>query len=71
MDPRLTELLRDIEGASQKHGGIPLIEREAGQFLNLLVKSSHAMNVLEVGTGDGYATLWLAEAAAAASCVTW
>ena len=63
MDPRLAEVLREMEDISSRRGGVPRIAREAGQFLNLLVKSSHAANILEVGTADGYATLWLADAA--------
>lgn len=34
--------------------------KEEGQFLNLLVKLTRARRVLEVGTGYGYATIWLA-----------
>jgi predicted O-methyltransferase YrrM len=35
----------------------------AGQFLNLLIKSSHSQCIVEVGTSYGYSTIWLAEAA--------
>ena len=35
---------------------------ETGIFLYLLVKMSGAKRVLEVGTSNGYSTLWLAEA---------
>jgi predicted O-methyltransferase YrrM len=34
--------------------------KEEGQFLNLLIKLSRARRVLELGTGYGYATIWLA-----------
>jgi len=64
MDIQLAELLREVENHSTKLGGVPRIERETGQLLNLLVKLTRATRLLEVGTGDGYATLWLAEAAA-------
>ena len=36
---------------------------EAGRFLNLMVKISGAVSILEVGTSHGYSALWLAEAA--------
>jgi len=63
MSPELANLLRQMEDTSQKNGGVPRIAREAGQFLSLLVKAMQATNILEVGAGDGYATLWLAEGA--------
>ena len=65
MDVQLSDLLRELEETSRQRGGVPRIEREGGQFLNLLVKIAHAQRILEIGTADGYATLWLADAAAA------
>ncbi len=65
MDPRLGDLLRDVERTAGPRTEAPRVAREAGQFLNILIKVTHAGNLLEVGTRDGYATLWLAEAAAA------
>jgi predicted O-methyltransferase YrrM len=65
MDTQLADLLREIEDTSHQHGEPPRIARESGQFLNILLKAMGARNILEVGTADGYATLWLADAAAA------
>ena len=65
MDMQLAELIREVEEAAQQHGGAARLEREAGQFLNLLAKSARTTGILEVGTGSGYATLWLADAAVA------
>lgn len=65
MDVQLADLLREIEETSRLNGGTPRTVRESGQFLNVLVKATRAKNILEVGTSDGYATLWLAEAVAA------
>ncbi len=65
MDVQLADLLREIEDSSSHNGGTPRTAREAGQFLNLMVKATRAQRLLEVGTADGYATLWLAEAVAA------
>ena len=36
---------------------------EAGQFLQILVLSTGAKNVVEIGTSYGYSTLWLADSA--------
>ena len=65
MDPQLTDLLREMESATQQHGGTPRIAREAGLFLNLLVKATCATRLLLVGAANGYTALWLAEAACA------
>ncbi len=39
------------------------IGAETGQFLQILVLSTGAKNVVEIGTAYGYSTLWLADAA--------
>lgn len=41
------------------------ITRETGEFLAILVQAADAKRVLEVGTSNGYSTLWLARAARA------
>jgi len=41
------------------------ITRDTGELLRLLVRATAARRVLEIGTSNGYSTLWLAEAAAA------
>jgi predicted O-methyltransferase YrrM len=38
------------------------ITRDTGEFLAVLVRATAARRVLEVGTSNGYSTLWLAEA---------
>lgn len=38
------------------------ITRDTGEFLSLLVKATGARRILEVGTSNGYSTLWLASA---------
>ena len=41
------------------------ITRDTGEFLAVLVRATGARRVLEIGTSNGYSTLWLAEAARA------
>jgi predicted O-methyltransferase YrrM len=41
------------------------ITRDTGEFLAVLVMATDARRVLEIGTSNGYSTLWLASAARA------
>ncbi len=41
------------------------ITRDTGEFLSVLVRATAARRILEIGTSNGYSTLWLAEAAQA------
>ena len=41
------------------------ITRDTGEFLSVLVRAMNARRVLEIGTSNGYSTLWLAMAAKA------
>lgn len=41
------------------------IPRETGQFLQVLVMNARAKHILELGTSNGYSTLWLARGARA------
>ena len=41
------------------------ITRDTGEFLAVLVRATFARRVLEIGTSNGYSTLWLASAARA------
>ena len=40
------------------------ITADTGELLSVLVRFGQARRVLEIGTSNGYSTLWLAEAAA-------
>jgi predicted O-methyltransferase YrrM len=40
------------------------ITPDTGEFLAVLVKAMQARRILEIGTSNGYSTLWLADAAA-------
>ena len=39
------------------------ITRDTGELLAVLVRATQARRILEIGTSNGYSTLWLAEAA--------
>lgn len=39
------------------------ITRDTGEFLSVLVRATSARRILEIGTSNGYSTLWLAIAA--------
>lgn len=73
MDDTLRSLLRELERfgadndarASQRHEKMLNITPETGEFLAVLVQGTKARRVLEVGTSNGYSTLWLADAAKA------
>src|SRR5262249_5629544 len=38
------------------------ISHDTGEFLGVLVRASNARRVLEIGTSNGYSTLWIAHA---------
>jgi len=41
------------------------ITRDTGELLSVLVRATVARRILEIGTSNGYSTIWLAEAARA------
>ena len=67
----LMELLGELEDFGQKNDATITerprrmlnITRDTGEFLSVLVKAMDAKRVLEIGTSNGYSTLWLAKAA--------
>ena len=66
----LEQLKRELDRFGEQHdeaqpsrGGKMLnITRDTGELLALLVQRRGAQAVLEIGTSNGYSTLWLAEA---------
>ncbi len=73
MNDALDRLLGELERFGKANDGaiserprrMLNITRDTGEFLAVLVRSALAKRVLEIGTSNGYSTLWLASAAAA------
>jgi len=56
-DPsRIRKILDGMESQIGRYWSTP---RTDAQFLNLLVKATRAVNVLEVGTSQGYSAIWM------------
>jgi predicted O-methyltransferase YrrM len=73
MTESLQELLLELERFGSSNDGAIAdrprrmlnITRDTGEFLSVLVRTMNAQRVLEIGTSNGYSTLWLALAAKA------
>ena len=63
MNPSTKKLLDELDYFGRKHDGYYNIPPETGEFFYMLVLISKAKNILEIGTSNGYSTIWLAEAA--------
>jgi predicted O-methyltransferase YrrM len=71
VDDRLTALLDELHrhGVEHDKGKADRLERlrnlepDSARVLALLVRATAARRVLELGTSNGYATIWLADAA--------
>ena len=57
--PSQADLLLELEQHGRKDG-VPIVSRETGRLLSLLVHAMQANRILEIGTAYGYATLWMA-----------
>ncbi|HET9030959.1 MAG TPA: O-methyltransferase [Candidatus Aquilonibacter sp.] len=57
--PPPNPLLLELEQHGRKDG-IPIVSRETGRFLSVLVHMMQANRILEIGTAYGYSTLWMA-----------
>ena len=73
MNNELEQLLAELEqfgnandsATSERSRKMLNITRDTGEFLAVLVRAIVARRVLEIGTSNGYSTLWLASAAQA------
>jgi predicted O-methyltransferase YrrM len=62
----LEQFGRDNDGSTTERPRKMLnITRDTGELLSVLVRATVARRVLEIGTSNGYSTLWLANAARA------
>ena len=52
-------VLKRLEKTAKQYTNIA---PENGQFLSILIRSIKAQHVLEVGTSNGYSTIWIASA---------
>jgi predicted O-methyltransferase YrrM len=52
----LERLLTELEA---KRGAFLSVPRKDGQLLNFLVKAARAQSLLEIGTSQGYSTIWI------------
>jgi predicted O-methyltransferase YrrM len=57
--PAPNPLLLELEQHGRKDG-IPIVSRETGRFLSVMVHMMQANRILEIGTAYGYSTLWMA-----------
>jgi predicted O-methyltransferase YrrM len=73
MDGRLLDLLDELHRHGREHDAalddrlqrLRNLDPATGALLNLLVRTLGARSVLELGTSNGYSTIWLGEAVAA------
>lgn len=61
-DRERTALLDQIYAFGKEHGGMWNVSPEAGRFFHLMLQAMVARKVLEVGTSNGYSTLWMVDA---------
>ena len=73
LDPQATAVLDRLyaEDTAQRAAGLPSsqrtrnIDRETGEWLNLLIRATGAKNILEIGSSNAVSTIQLADAARA------
>ena len=59
MNTNTIEVMSQLELTADKFWNI---SRDTGNFINMLIKIMKAKNVLELGTSNGYSSLWIADA---------
>jgi len=73
LDAQATAVLDRLyaEDAAQRAAGLPRsqrtrnVDRESGEWLNLLIRATSAKNILEIGSSNAVSTIMLADAARA------
>ncbi len=61
-DRERTALLDQMYDFGQQHGGMWNVSPETGRFFHFMLQAMVARRVLEIGTSNGYSTLWLVDA---------
>ena len=56
----LDDLLVQLEEFGKEHNRMN-VPREHGRFLQLMTELTHAQRVLEIGTSNGYSSIWIAK----------
>ena len=59
MDASVLELSKQLELTQHEFWNI---SHQTAEFISMLIKVSKVKNVLEIGTSNGYSTLWIADA---------
>jgi predicted O-methyltransferase YrrM len=75
LDPKLEELLSQMERfgvendqrETDRKRKMLNLEPETAALLHILVRATHRQSILEIGTSNGYSTIWLAHATRAGS----
>jgi predicted O-methyltransferase YrrM len=70
MDEVLLQLLTELEqfgeandkSTTNRSQAMLNITHDTGEFLSVIVRAMHAQRIFEIGTSNGYSTLWLASA---------
>jgi predicted O-methyltransferase YrrM len=70
LEPRLDELLSEMERfgiendqrETDRKRKMLNLEPETAAFVHILVRATHRQSILEIGTSNGYSTIWLAHA---------
>ena len=73
MNDQLQNLLAELEhfgnandsATNERSRKMLNITRDTGEFLAVLIRATGARRIMEIGTSNGYSTLWLANAAQA------
>ena len=63
MNPDIQQILSELGDFGSRNRGYFNIPADTGKFLYNLVLISKAKSILEVGTSNGYSTIWVAQAA--------
>ena len=60
MDAKLKHFLDELYAFGRREGGMWNVPPETAQFLRMLVIATGAARILEIGTSNGYSTIWFA-----------